>query len=240
MNSSLSLIGESSSRAIQEIAFRSPHEFSVFLAALPSSINFDTIRYKLLTDPEYFVPIPELPEDIDWLDYRQICDGELQNKIDCYRTVQSEIDTLYREFERKEGEIEEFIPNEDLLVCIASYLQLPNLDIWHLPMLDFEFHPTPDNFESITTALINTSSVPDGFLINSGNSYHFIGEAMLKGDSGLRKWLHDLGQYESLMQYVDKDWYTLTLKEGIGYLRVAPGLKSKKVQPKIVSLISKR
>jgi hypothetical protein len=95
-------------------------------------------------------------------------------------------------------------------------------------MLDFRIRPSIEN-EQLAIDILHRLK-RGGTLLNSGNSYHFYGNRLLRGDQELVKFL---GRASLFSPFVDQRWIAHQLIEGACALRVSPG-KSFKSPPKVV------
>lgn len=77
----------------------------------------------------------------------------------------------------------------------------------HIPMLDFHIEVSPANTRIVTD--ICSLLCQEGFILNSGKSYHFIGTGLLT-DEGLNKFL---GKALLFTPIVDEIWIAHQLQE---------------------------
>jgi len=132
------------------------------------------------------------------------------------------------------GDEEESIGWRGLAVSVSSKVELDSGKEAQIPMLDFTIWPTSKNLLILKDKLLELN-FPPGFIINSGNSYHYWGTQLL----GPRKWLSWLKSVSSkespILGMVDSKWVKRSQDERCGYLRIAPS--DSKRQPKVEALI---
>ena len=116
------------------------------------------------------------------------------------------------------------------ITVISSRVRLNNGSEAHLPLLDFSLPPSPAN--DATVGRIVTRLGQRGYLLDSGNSYHFYGNALLS-DSGYRRFLGAALLFSPL---VDHRWVAHQLIEGASALRVSGGKNGSKL-PRLVAEI---
>jgi hypothetical protein len=95
-------------------------------------------------------------------------------------------------------------------------------------MLDFRIRPSDEN-EELAIKVLARLGTP-GTLVNSGNSYHFYGDRLLRGGAALSRFL---GGASLFSPFVDQRWVAHQLIEGACALRVSPG-KSFAAPPLVV------
>ena len=116
------------------------------------------------------------------------------------------------------------------IAVISSRVRLNNGSEAHLPLLDFSLPPSSANDK--TVGQIVTRLGQRGYLLDSGNSYHFYGNTLLS-NSGYRKFLGAALLFSPL---VDHRWAAHQLIEGAGALRVS-GRKNGSMLPRLVAEI---
>lgn len=117
-------------------------------------------------------------------------------------------------------------------VGISSKVELKEGTCAHMFMIDFDCDVRHISVEEIKEMLQEYGIVP-GFILNSGNSYHFY----LNGTVSDVKWkdlLEQLrGQEQSL---VDEDWVGRQLERGYSVLRISSGIEKPNI-PTIVEIV---
>jgi len=103
------------------------------------------------------------------------------------------------------------------IAVISSRVKLHNGMEAHLPLLDFSLPPSSANDTIVERIVVRLSQ--GGYLLDSGNSYHFYGNRLLD-DSGYRKFLGAALLFSPL---VDHRWIAHQLVEGAGALRISSG-----------------
>ena len=103
------------------------------------------------------------------------------------------------------------------IAVISSRVKLHNGMEAHLPLLDFSLPPSSANDKIAERIAIRLGQ--GGYLLDSGNSYHFYGDGLLD-DSGYRKFLGAALLFSPL---VDHRWIAHQLVEGVGALRISGG-----------------
>jgi|SRR5882724_4190109 len=102
--------------------------------------------------------------------------------------------------------------DEGLAIC--SRVRVRNGYSAHLPMLDFACKPTKANCGAVEYMLRAIDQ--SGIVLNSGDSYHFIGISLLTAD----EWLRFMGQSLLLTPLIDARYMGHRLYDGECYLRV--------------------
>jgi hypothetical protein len=117
---------------------------------------------------------------------------------------------------------------EGLALC--SQLRVHEGYALHLPMLDFAVRPSPTALAVVEEMLkiINQA----GAIVNSGNSYHFIGVSLLTAD----EWVRFIGQSLLLAPFIDARFLGHRLYDGECRLRMFAPNKSPKV-PVVVACV---
>jgi hypothetical protein len=103
------------------------------------------------------------------------------------------------------------------IAVISSRVKLHNGMEAHLPLLDFSLPPSSANDKIVERIVVRLGQ--GGYLLNSGNSYHFYGDELLN-DTGYRKFLGAALLFSPL---VDHRWIAHQLVEGAGALRISAG-----------------
>lgn len=110
--------------------------------------------------------------------------------------------------------------------AFCSKVVMTNEEEWHLPLLDFHI-PVSETNVRIVESVCRILGLLKGWILNSGESYHFIGEIPMS--------YHDLEQmlYRALMftPIIDKAWISHQLREKSCSLRIG---KKNGITPKIV------
>lgn len=101
------------------------------------------------------------------------------------------------------------------LLAVSSKVRLRQGGSLHIPMVDFHC-PAPRHTE-LAVAVCRLLG-GGGYLLHSGNSYHFYGKHLLD-DGGLRAFL---GRCLLLSPLVDRPWIAHQLMEGCCGLRISP------------------
>ena len=102
----------------------------------------------------------------------------------------------------------------------------------HIPMLDFHCPATPEN-EELAALVAGLLDVGGGFLLESGDSYHFYGNALLD-DAGL---VGFLGRSLLLAPIIDRAWIAHQLIEHACGLRVSQKPGGRGGEPLVVRAI---
>lgn len=119
---------------------------------------------------------------------------------------------------------------DDEALAISSRVRVRNGYSAHLPMLDFDCKPTHANRAAVEH-MLRAIDQP-GIILNSGNSYHFMGISLLTAD----EWLRFMGQSLLLTPLIDARYLGHRLYDGECYLRVFA--KNKPInEPLIESLV---
>lgn len=88
----------------------------------------------------------------------------------------------------------------------------------HLQMLDFRIRPNEEN-ERLAAEILMRVGV-EGILLNSGNSYHFYGNRLMRSDTELATFL---GRVSLFAPFVDQRWIAHQMIEGACALRISRG-----------------
>lgn len=119
---------------------------------------------------------------------------------------------------------------DDEGLAISSRLRMRNGFNAHLPMLDFACKPSALNLEAVEYFLRAIDQ--SGVVLNSGNSYHFVGTSLLTTD----EWLRFMGQSLLFTPLIDARYIGHRLYDGESYLRVFANNKLTK-EPFIESFV---
>jgi hypothetical protein len=103
-------------------------------------------------------------------------------------------------------------------------------EVRHIPMLDFALPSSSEN-DSIVHAVVSKLDVA-GYLLNSGNSYHFYGERLVETE----EWRAFLGKALLFSPLVDHRWIGHQLIEGCAALRISKN--SQGALPTLVARVS--
>lgn len=102
-------------------------------------------------------------------------------------------------------------------LALCSEVILANGEHRHLPLLDFHIPESSDNVK-IAEIVCKTLALGRGWLLESGESYHFVGSEVLAWDV-----LYDkLCQALLFTPILDKAWISHQLRERICSLRIGP------------------
>lgn len=101
----------------------------------------------------------------------------------------------------------------------------------HLPLIDFHI-PVSDTNVRLVESVCKILEIGDGWLLNSGESYHFIGSRPIKYEDLM------VLLYKALMftPIIDKAWISHQLREGSCSLRIG---KKRGMEPQVVKCLSK-
>jgi hypothetical protein len=101
----------------------------------------------------------------------------------------------------------------------------------HIPMIDFRLDSSLANDELVVELLqaLGTS----GYLVDSGRSYHFYGQAPVCRDD----FWHFLGRAQLMSHYADQRWIGHQLISGKAALRISSSDDGKSVSPRFVTKI---
>ncbi len=100
-------------------------------------------------------------------------------------------------------------------LSVCSDVRLKDGTRAHIPMMDFSAEPSEANQNLIITTLRKVG-YESGILMNSGNSYHFYGSALLSED----EWRTFLGQSLLLSPITDSRYIAHRLVDGYCSLRI--------------------
>jgi hypothetical protein len=121
-------------------------------------------------------------------------------------------------------------PNKAL--DLTSTVRTRQGELAQLPLLDFRLKASP-NHESVAAAISRRIVGDIGYLLESGESYHFIGLRPQSADS----WIKMMGRSLLFGPHIDARWVAHQLIDGSGALRVSPSAKHPFV-PRAVRSIS--
>ena len=108
-------------------------------------------------------------------------------------------------------------PLGDRILVLASEVVLDDRSVMHIPMLDFRFSPSPAN-QRLIVAILGALRILPGYLLESGNSYHFYGVRLMTAEE-IRNLLSRALIYGPV---VDKTWAAHQLLDGFCGLRISP------------------
>jgi hypothetical protein len=116
----------------------------------------------------------------------------------------------------------------DHMVVMTSRLET-TAGPMHVPMLDFKLESKRSNDRAAREV---AGRLGNGYLLDSGSSYHFYGSDLLPDDA-LQRWLL---RAQLLSRYVDTRWVTHQLLEGRCALRISPSASTHQ-QPVVIAEI---
>lgn len=104
---------------------------------------------------------------------------------------------------------------------LSSLVQDGTGRVWHLPLLDFHCEITPANED--LAALVCKHLMPGGFvLVDSGDSYHACGLALLSSDDRIQM----LGRALLTVPVIDGHYIAHQLQQGANSIRISRGGKA--------------
>lgn len=112
------------------------------------------------------------------------------------------------------GGVTKHLPSEHGL-SVCSDIKLTNGARMHMPMMDFSIAPS-DASQQLLLTILGKVGQEKGILVNSGNSYHFYGCALMKED----EWRAFLGQSLLLSPITDSRYIAHRLVDGYCSLRI--------------------
>jgi hypothetical protein len=115
------------------------------------------------------------------------------------------------------------------ILAISSRMLSVSGEEAHLPMLDFRVAISEENEELVCEQL--RAMKLQGWLLESGRSYHFLGRSVLDGRACLSKFL---GQALLFAPLVDGRWVAHQLIEGACALRISSG-NDEQIPPRSVA-----
>ena len=121
-----------------------------------------------------------------------------------------------------------FIEDSESIVAINSKVICDRLE-FHIPMIDFHC-PLSENNLTLVRMIISSLKLGDGYILNSGKSYHFIGIDLIEKD----KLSLFLGRILLFAPAIDRAWIAHQLMDNSLSLRLGPKEGS---YPKIIEQI---
>jgi hypothetical protein len=118
------------------------------------------------------------------------------------------------------------------ILAISSRMLSASGEETHLPMLDFRVAVSEENDELVPEQL--HAMKLQGWLLESGRSYHFLGRSVLDGRAGLSRFL---GHALLFAPLVDGRWVAHQLIEGACALRISSG-NDEQISPRSVTELS--
>ena len=116
-----------------------------------------------------------------------------------------------------DGEIRRRAMNDfESFFGISSRVSVVDLPYMHLPMMDFHIAPSKRSIETVRRILKQISPC-GGWILNSGKSYHFIGEQLV----GWGEVLQFLAKALLFAPIVDNNWIGHQIREGACTLRLS-------------------
>ena len=122
-------------------------------------------------------------------------------------------------------------------IALASIVSLENGDIAHIPMIDFICEPEFD--ENLSTNLV---APQPGYLLETDASFHFWGTTLLPHEHWLGFMKHCMRDMQpdghgELVDVVDKNYVSISLKQGFSALRLLEYPPHKLCEPEVVKVI---
>jgi len=114
-------------------------------------------------------------------------------------------------------------------LALSSKVEIDK-EIFHIPMIDFRCSVSNENLLKILEFLYETEE-KEGVVLNSGNSYHYLGTKLLTESD----WLNFIGKSLLFGKYVDYEWVGHRLMDKFCSLRVS-SKKSVNI-PRVVAII---
>lgn len=149
---------------------------------------------------------------------------ESEGQVDTWCAVEQFLDDL-------EQRKYESLPDRQI-VALTSRVQVQHADLdLHIPMVDFRLDSGPANDE-LATELLQALGTP-GYLVDSGNSYHFYGQVPVHRDEFWRF----LGRAQLMSHYADQRWIGHQLISGKAALRISSGRDGEPPSPRFVTQI---
>lgn len=119
-----------------------------------------------------------------------------------------------------------------LIIALTSRVRVQGTDLeMHIPMVDFRLDSGPANDE-LATELLQALGTR-GYLVDSGNSYHFYGEVAIHRDEFWRF----LGRAQLMSHFADQRWIGHQLISGKAALRISSGRDGRPPCPRFVAQI---
>jgi hypothetical protein len=149
---------------------------------------------------------------------------ETEGQVDTWRAVEDFLSDLER------GKYE-LLPGR-LIVALTSRVRVRegSLEL-HIPMVDFRLDSSPANDE-LAMELLQALGAP-GYLVDSGRSYHFYGQAPVYRDD----FWHFLGRAQLMSHYADQRWIGHQLMSGKAALRISSSSDGKTASPRFVAQV---
>ena len=124
---------------------------------------------------------------------------------------------------------ESLTPNE--MLAISSEVICTSGQRKHIPLLDLHCTTTPNNLE-LVLQVCQKIAHSEGVVLNSGNSYHFIGTSLMTFEERI----HFLGRALLFSPIADGRWIGHQLQEPISALRIS---RKSKLQglPSVVGIV---
>jgi hypothetical protein len=127
-------------------------------------------------------------------------------------------DTTVRRLSAQGSELEDYLRRQaGTNIAFSSKVVLNAGEIRHLPLLDFHCANNTANL-SLSCAVIQQLEIGPGYFVESGDSYHFYGSALLTLDEYVRF----MGLALHYSPIVDKGWIAHQLREMASALRITP------------------
>jgi hypothetical protein len=102
-------------------------------------------------------------------------------------------------------------------IALSSKVELAGGEERHIPLLDFHCPNTPNNLV-LASEVIYQLDIGGGYLLESGDSYHFYGITLFTKDDFIRF----MGLALQYSPIVDKTWIAHQLREMASALRITP------------------
>lgn len=133
----------------------------------------------------------------------------------CLSTVSHHADIEYHKYPPDIHKIREELDVENDTWSICSYVELSRGVIRHIPMLDFRIGVNDTNTQIVEEVchLINQT----GYILNSGKSYHFIGDTLINSSERCEM----LGKSLLLNPIIDDRWVAHQLRYFGSNLRIS-------------------
>ena len=119
------------------------------------------------------------------------------------------------------------------ILALSSRLRDDSGHEWHIPMLDYRV-PVSDSNQALIVGHLNALGEA-GWVLQSGRSYHFIGDHLLAAPEGLMRFLGTALLFAPL---VDGRWIAHQLIEGACSLRLSSG-DERQPPPHVVAVVAK-
>jgi len=105
--------------------------------------------------------------------------------------------------------------DKDKSYAATSNVVMKDGRICHIPMVDFHCCVSSTNESLVYDVALELDAGP-GFILNSGNSYHFLGTNLIEGD-GIYKFMGRMIMFNPI---IDKSWVAHQMIEGYCALRI--------------------